>query len=236
MTATASILAIETSTQACSACLIHHGTSYLEYELAPQKHADRILTMVEKVLHQADARPGDIQLLAFGEGPGAFTGVRIATGVIQGLAFGWDKPVLGVSTLEALAWQGYQATGALDWLAFLDARMQEMYLQACRIESGRLVSQAPQLMSAAQAHQWIETQTGTPSGVGDIAVEFPVTAARFSAWYSARPSAQAIAEVAQQRLSQAHSVDDVLPMPLYLRNQVAEKPKPKPPSAYSRKI
>lgn len=216
------ILAVEASTQACSACLKYGDEIYLEYELAPQKHADRLLPMVDSVLKQAGIRPGQIDALAFGEGPGAFTGIRIASGVIQGLAFAWEKPVVSVSTLEALAWQGYQASGQTQWWACLDARMQELYLQACRVESGQLVSESPQLVSEPKALTLI-ADSGISQGAGDIDTVFPNVKATFNHWESVLPSAQAIAEIAAQRPEQAFDVEEKLPMPVYLRNDVADK-------------
>ncbi len=216
------ILAVETSTQACSACLKQGDEVYLEYELAPQKHADRLLPMVDSVLKQAGIRPGQIDALAFGEGPGAFTGIRIASGVIQGLAFAWEKPVVSVSTLEALAWQGYQASGQTQWWACLDARMQELYLQACRVESDRLVSEPAQLVSETNALTLI-SNSGISQGAGDIDSVFPNVKATFKHWESVLPSAQAIADIAAQRPEQTFGVEEQLPMPVYLRNDVADK-------------
>jgi tRNA threonylcarbamoyladenosine biosynthesis protein TsaB len=220
------ILAVETSTQACSACLKRGEDVYLEYELAPQKHADRLLPMVDSVLKQAGIRPGEIDALAYGEGPGAFTGIRIAAGVIQGLAFAWQKPVVSVSTLEALAWQGYQASGQAQWWACLDARMQELYVQSCRIESGVLASDSAQLVSEVQALAMIN-DSGISQGVGDIDQVFPAIQAAFGHWELALPSAEAVAAIAAQRPEQAFDVEEVLPQPVYLRNDVADK-KPTP--------
>lgn len=97
------ILAIDTATEACSAALHVDGVVTTKYEIAPRKHAELILTMVDELLSGSNLSLIQLDALAFGRGPGAFTGVRIATGVIQGLAMSADCPVVPVSTLAALA-------------------------------------------------------------------------------------------------------------------------------------
>ena len=133
----AKILAIETSTDACSAALDIDGQVLERYEYAPQRHAELILPMVDALLKEAGIKLPDLDALAFGRGPGAFTGVRIATGVVQGLAFGAEKPVVPVSSLAALA-QGASERGRLIMSAF-DARMGEIYWGLFRVADDDLV-------------------------------------------------------------------------------------------------
>ena len=116
------ILAIDTSSDACSAALICGEERYLEYTVEPRAHTRLILPMVESVLAQGGIKLQDVDALAFGRGPGAFTGVRIATGIVQGLALAADKPVVAVSTLAALAQQTYVEQGAERVLVAVDAR------------------------------------------------------------------------------------------------------------------
>ena len=97
------ILAIDTATEACSVALQHNGTRITRFEICPQQHSQRLLPMVDEVLKEANITLNDLDLLAFGRGPGSFTGVRIATGMIQGLALGTGLKVAGISTLEAMA-------------------------------------------------------------------------------------------------------------------------------------
>ncbi len=97
------LLAVETSTNACSAALTIDGIVYERFELTPQEHTRLILPMIDSLMSEAGLRPQQLDALAFGCGPGSFTGVRIATGVIQGIALGADLPVVPVSTLAAIA-------------------------------------------------------------------------------------------------------------------------------------
>jgi tRNA threonylcarbamoyladenosine biosynthesis protein TsaB len=124
------LLAIDTATEACSAALLAGDERRERYELAPRRHAELILPMVDSLLAESGISLGDLDAIAFGRGPGAFTGVRIATGVAQGLAWGTDLPLLPVSTLATLA----QGAAALSprLLCAMDARKDEVYW--CRYE------------------------------------------------------------------------------------------------------
>lgn len=121
------LLALDTSTEACSAAVYADGTSFSKFELTPRAHTQLILPMVDKVLSTAGLRLQDVDAIAVGQGPGAFTGIRIGVGVAQGLAMAADKPVITLSTLAALAQQAYAQHGAVQVLAALDARMGEVY-------------------------------------------------------------------------------------------------------------
>ncbi len=123
------ILAIDTATEACSVALKYNDTIITRFEICPQQHSRRLLPMVDEVLKEAQVALPDLDLLAFGRGPGSFTGVRIATGMIQGLALGTGLKVAGVSTLEAMAFE--MASKTEDKAALIavasDARMNEVY-------------------------------------------------------------------------------------------------------------
>ncbi|HVF36033.1 MAG TPA: tRNA (adenosine(37)-N6)-threonylcarbamoyltransferase complex dimerization subunit type 1 TsaB, partial [Candidatus Saccharimonadia bacterium] len=97
------LLAIETATEACSVALVSGQTIVQRHELAPRRHAELVLPMIEQVLAEAGLARGAIDAIAVGRGPGAFTGVRLAISIAQGLALGLDRPVVPVSTLAALA-------------------------------------------------------------------------------------------------------------------------------------
>ncbi|MCF6324307.1 MAG: tRNA (adenosine(37)-N6)-threonylcarbamoyltransferase complex dimerization subunit type 1 TsaB [Gammaproteobacteria bacterium] len=121
------LLAIDTSTEACSAALFIDGEISERYEIAPRKHAELILPMIDKLLVDAGCTLGQMDAIAFGRGPGAFTGVRIGTGVVQGLAFSIDRPVVAVSSLAAMAYGAMVEYQVDNVLAGIDARMAEVY-------------------------------------------------------------------------------------------------------------
>lgn len=128
------ILAIDTATEACSVALHYNDTVVTRFEICPQQHSQRLLPMVDEVLKEAKVSLDDLDLLAFGRGPGSFTGVRIATGMIQGLALGTGLKVAGVSTLEAMAFEVASETQNKDAFVAVasDARMGEVYFAVYR--------------------------------------------------------------------------------------------------------
>ncbi len=142
------ILAIDTATEACSVALNTGNDIVSRFEICPQQHSQRLLPMLDEVLKDAGLVLADLDLLAFGRGPGSFTGVRIATGMIQGLALGSGLKVAGVSTLEAMAQQALTAkqtkakqteTKQASWVVCAtDARMGEVYFAIYKSENGSL--------------------------------------------------------------------------------------------------
>ncbi len=105
------LLALDTSTEACSVALLHEGRALSHYEVIPRLHAQRLLPMVRDLLDEAGVALSAVDAIAFGRGPGAFTGVRIAIGVVQGLAFALQRPVLAVSDLAILAQRALPRAG-----------------------------------------------------------------------------------------------------------------------------
>ena len=233
------ILAVETSTAACSVALLYQSKLYQRYEVLPQKHAHRLLEMVSEVMNESKLKGSSIDLLAYGEGPGAFTGVRIAAGVIQGLALGWDKPVIAVSSLKAMA-EGVLTSrqpvssgdGANDnveppeitWCAIMDARMQEVYLQSgvYNSQTGYLRADATELLSPKEAEQYVVDLGGNCIGLGDVQKEYPGLVELFSDWTDTLPSASSVARLAQHSQKEAKILAEKVPVPIYLRNHVAD--------------
>lgn len=127
------LLAIDTSGETCSAALLCGDALTQVLDFAPRRHGDLILGMMARLLAEAGLALGDLDALAFGQGPGSFTGVRIAAAVAQGAAFGAGLGVIGVSTLAALAQGHHRTTGQGPILAALDARMGEVYWGCYRI-------------------------------------------------------------------------------------------------------
>lgn len=212
------LLALDTSTEYCSAALWLDGAVLARRVLAGQQHSSLLLPMVDELLREADLSLRRLDGIAFGAGPGSFTGLRIACAVTQGLAFGADLPVVGVSTLESIAEQ----TGAERVLTVLDARMAEVYWAAyeragegwrCLLEP---VLSAPEWVHVPDARSWLG------AGNGYAAVPLPqlegVLARVEAQWL---PDAAAIAALAAPVLMRGEGVDPALAAPVYLRDKVA---------------
>ena len=125
--------ALETSTDWCSVAVWRDGEISAIERRAPNRHSELALPMLERLLKETKSGSADLNAVAFGAGPGSFTGLRIACGLAQGIALARSLPVLGVSTLEALA----QASGASRVVACIDARMREVYYAALERRAGR---------------------------------------------------------------------------------------------------
>jgi len=219
--ATMRFAAIETSGDWCSVALWADGEIAAIERRAGQRHAELVLPMLERLLAQAGASLRGLEAVAFGAGPGSFTGLRIACGVAQGLAFARDIPLLGVPSLEAIA----EESGASRAVVCLDARMHEVYYAA--LEKG-----------PSGWREAIETQCVAPAaaplpagggwyGCGNgFAVYREALAARFGGALEgmapeAHASALAVARLAAPRLAAGQGVDAALAAPLYVRDKVA---------------
>ena len=130
------LLAIDTATEACSVAVLTDSTAQANFEICPQQHSQRLLPMVDDLLTQAGISLTDLDGLVYGRGPGSFTGVRIATGMIQGLSLGSGLKVAGVSTLAAMAQQAIIESKADRVACAIDARMGEVYFAVYENQSG----------------------------------------------------------------------------------------------------
>jgi tRNA threonylcarbamoyladenosine biosynthesis protein TsaB len=148
------ILALDTSEDACSAALNLSGELLGRFELAPRRHTALILPMIDGLLTEAGLTPSQLDAIAFGRGPGSFTGVRIAAGVAQGIALGLDLPVLPISTLAGVALRCHLLSGSERILVALDARMGEMYCAAYAVQDGHQLELIGQeaLLKPAELH------------------------------------------------------------------------------------
>ncbi|MCO7222823.1 tRNA (adenosine(37)-N6)-threonylcarbamoyltransferase complex dimerization subunit type 1 TsaB [Pleionea sp. CnH1-48] len=120
-------LALDTSTEAFSVAIEHNGEIHSHFEVAPRKHAELLLPTIQALLTQVDTTMQEVDLVVYGRGPGAFTGVRIAISAAQGLALGADCDTLGVSSLMNLAHQAFDKSDADVAACAIDARMGEVY-------------------------------------------------------------------------------------------------------------
>jgi tRNA threonylcarbamoyladenosine biosynthesis protein TsaB len=208
------IAAFETAGDWCSVALWLDGEIRAAEARAEQRHGELVLPMLESLLAQAHLGIGDLDAVAYGAGPGSFTGLRIACGVAQGLAFARALPACGVSTLEALA----EESGAARVVACLDARMGEVYYSALERNGARWREiVAAQCVPPAQApHPPGEGWIACGSGAGML------DKAGFAAVHpEIHPGAAAVARLAAPRLAAGEGVDAASIAPVYLRDKVA---------------
>ncbi len=217
------ILAFDTSTEYCTAALlIDSALTYREVH-AGQTHSQLLLPMCQDLLAEAGLGLTQLDGIAFGAGPGSFTGLRIACAVAQGLAFGADVPVLGVGTLLALA----EASGAARVIACLDARMGEVYHAAYRREVGDWMTESEPQLCAPQQVPAVAGLDWYGCGSGFRAYTEPLQARYGAALVSIRPElyphAREIARLAAPHIKAGQGMAAELAAPLYIRDKVALK-------------
>ena len=224
------LLAIETATEACSVALYQAGEVMERFEIAPRQHAALVLPWVEALIADAGISLRQLDAIAFGRGPGSFTGLRIAAGVTQGLAFGSDLPVVPVSTLAALAYGAHRASGKSRILAALDARMKEVYWGAYRFDHEANLERvgeervcAPDAVSVPEGEGWFGAGSGWDTYGDVLAGRCALTAAdclpdRF-------PHAADVAQLAARQFQSGQAIAPEQAAPVYLRDNVADKPK-----------
>ena len=214
------LLAVETSTELCSVALLRTGELFVEEALAENRHSELLVPMLRRVLERARLAPRDMDVFAFGQGPGSFTGIRIACGVVQGLAFGAARPVVPVPSLLALAEQA----GESRVVAAVDARMGEAYLAAYSRDGADWNEViAPRLVDAASlpalpGREWAATGSGFDRHPWLRDAYRASVAMRYEADL---PRAGAIARVAVRRFLRGGAVPAEQAAPLYLRDKVA---------------
>ncbi len=216
------LLALDTATEACSVALLHDGKVLSHYEVIPRLHAQRLLPMIKDLLAEAGIAMSALDAIAFGRGPGAFTGVRIAIGVVQGLAFALERPVLPVTNLAVLAQRAFRERGVSQVAAAIDARMDEVYWGCYRETAGemRLVGaeavMAPELaaLPADITGEWFGAGTGW-----GYAERIPVALSGHDA--SLLPHAQDLLTLATFAWHRGEAVQADDAQPVYLRDKVA---------------
>ncbi|TVP48739.1 MAG: tRNA (adenosine(37)-N6)-threonylcarbamoyltransferase complex dimerization subunit type 1 TsaB [Halomonas sp.] len=225
------LLALDASSSACSAALLRQDDSGSEclvrFEMTPRAHTRRLMPMINEVLAEAQVSPTELDAVAYGRGPGSFTGLRIAAGVAQGLAFGLDCPLMGISTLEALALQAHRRYHLRHVVTALDARMGEVYAATWHCLKDVITPMSAEAVLAPEAMRlpgketdWVgvgsgftlwerfstEVHLSMPQHLNDLEPR-----AEEMAWLGARDFTAGLGQAA--RLAQ----------PVYLRNDVAWK-------------
>ncbi|WP_301584336.1 tRNA (adenosine(37)-N6)-threonylcarbamoyltransferase complex dimerization subunit type 1 TsaB [Halomonas alkaliantarctica] len=225
------LLALDASSSACSAALLRQQGNQRDclarFEMTPRAHTRRLMPMVDDILAEANISAQQLDAVAFGRGPGSFTGLRIAAGAAQGLAFGLDCPLLGISTLEALALQAHRRYHFRHVVTALDARMGEVYAATWHclndilsLKSDEIVIAPTNFCLPASETDWVgvgsgftlwdeftlSTQTAMSQHLTDLEPR-----AEEMAWLAVRDLEAGLGQA-------AHEVQ-----PVYLRNDVAWK-------------
>ena len=242
------IIAIETATEACSAALLIENEGkqsiYRRFQIAPREHTKLILPMLDEVFAEANLKLANVDAIAFGRGPGAFTGLRIAAGITQGLALSVDKPTIPVSSLSAMALAAYKEVSSVNSrpniIVAIDARMGEVYWAEYTVVEGQvellgeeqlsqpdIIYKKTQMLSENNAvvvigSGWdVYIQAFLESDAGSSLSYLPIHLTEEF------PDAKEICEIALMAFEngEQYSVEDS--QPVYLRNNVAVKSKKK---------
>lgn len=221
------IVALDTCTECCSAALLYQGQVIERVEMTQHGHSDLILGMMDELFNEADATISEVDVIAFGRGPGSFTGVRVGVGVAQGIAFARDIPVIDISTLAAVA-QGAADELDIDNIAVaMDARMGEVYSASYRRENGVVslvgIEQVcpPEKCVPENEQQW--TGIGTGWGVYDEVLRQNFADNLIQVSVEHYPLASSVLKLAQVEADAGRLLSAQQAMPVYLRDNVANK-------------
>lgn len=224
------LLALDTSTDACSVALECEGELMISHRLAPQKHAQLLLPMIDALLASAEIKVADLDAVAFGCGPGSFTGVRIAAATTQGIAFGADIGVVRVSSLQALAQGAVREYQASSVLSAFDARMGEVYWGAYAVGDDGLARAlqndcvcAPEevaIPSDAAATRWCLVGSGADQYEVPLSTAVGKTVS-LQIVKSCWPNAQDVLALAKPSVASGELLPAADALPVYLRDRVA---------------
>jgi len=224
------LLALDTSTVACSAALLHNNSVIERFITEPRQHAKCLLPFIESLLQEAHSDLSQCDAIAFGEGPGSFTGIRIAISVAQGLAFGSGKPVIPVSSLHILAQSVYRLHQAESGYVAVDARMEEVYFAHYRLDKNTGLMQAVIQDCLLRPEEIPSSDDSTLHLAGDgwgvylllkeKAKQFPADRLHFDVF----PHAHDLALLAANLFLQGKVIDPQQASPVYLRDKVTHQP------------
>jgi tRNA threonylcarbamoyladenosine biosynthesis protein TsaB len=222
------LLAIESAGDACSVALSVDESCLERHLIAPRQHAQLLLSLIQALLDEAGLALAGLDVLAFGRGPGSFTGVRIAAGVIQGLAYGADLPVVPVSSLQALAQGALRERASTRVLAAFDARLGEVYWGAYEEGRGGLmavhtddIAATPEAVPPPGGSGWLGAGEGWRVYPRVLAERIGVGLAGTQPERMVR--AMDVAALAKAAHARGDSVDAGAALPVYVRNKVARK-------------
>ncbi|MDN2662205.1 tRNA (adenosine(37)-N6)-threonylcarbamoyltransferase complex dimerization subunit type 1 TsaB [Psychromonas sp. 14N.309.X.WAT.B.A12] len=235
MSSSLNILCIDSSTEACSVALSTSDTTTHHFMLAPREHTQKILPTVNDVVKQANLTLADIDVIAYGQGPGSFTGVRIGISIAQGLAYGLEKKMVGVSTLQAMAQQALVNDPTCNNVyAAIDARMGEVYFaQYCKqdgvmtLQEKEVVIKPETLIETYQTQGLSVQKASTLVGTGWVA--YPELLTFFEGCQQTEilyPDAQFMLKAATLLINDNQAVEPESATPVYLRDTVTWKKLP----------
>lgn len=226
------ILAIDTSTEACSVALRLGEVIRHRWELIPRQHSQRLFSMLEEVVAKGSLQDQGIEVLAYAQGPGSFTGLRIAASAVQGLAFASGLPAVGVSTLACLAqraWREQLAAPADRVLVLLDARINEVYWGWYELREGIATALVEDSVAApADLPAELEAGSGYLFAVGSglkylaelpASLQAQIQDSRIELW----PDSYDVLHLAQAEFAAGRSLVPAQVQPVYLRNEISWK-------------
>lgn len=210
------LLAVDTTTDACSAALYVDGAISVRYELEPRRHTELLLPMIDQLLAEANIPLNQLDAIAFCNGPGSFTGIRVVMGVVQGLAFAVDLPVIPVSTLAVMAQGAYRHHKAQRVQVMVDARMGDVYFGAYELSAQQVMVSAvgdclcKQGLQPVLEGEWVRVGSGWAEEAGES----------YPHWL---PHAEDLLVLALAQFEQGGGRNISEVEPVYLRDEVASR-------------
>lgn len=213
------ILACETATHACSSALYCQDQMTQEYALAPRQHSQLLLTQVDQLLDQSACSLAEVDVFAFGCGPGSFMGLRLSASVIQAFAYANKKPVVAISSLRALAQSAYDQHQYEQVCVAWDARMGEVYYGEYQVEEGIMQVQTDDCLISPLTLK--EKEKANPNRIGNAFKEYLDSEPSANLY----PEAQSVAKLALYEYQKGNVLDAASALPNYVRMKVARKKK-----------
>jgi len=221
------ILALDTCTESCSAALLYNGEVFQQVEMTQRGHSDLILGMMNTLFQQADTTISTVDVVAFGRGPGSFTGVRVGVGVTQGIAFARDIPVIPISTLLAVAQDAADKLDVDHIAVAMDARMGEIYCASYQRQNGivELIGSErvcpPEQFKPDSKQQWVGVGTGWREYDAILRDNFAGKLADVAVDHY--PNAAVMIKLATIEADAGRMLTAEQAIPVYLRDNVAKK-------------
>lgn len=220
-----SLLALDASSSACSVALWMDGNVISRVEHAPRGHTRRLMPMIDSLLKEAGMTRASLDAIAYGHGPGSFTGIRIAAGVAQGIAYALERPLLGISTLRALAQGAWQRDGAELVMPALDARLGELYVGLYRAGKDPLETVMADAVLAPEALALPACEPGSITMIGSGVSLMDRLSSEIRQYVGTtfgdrEPEARDIVQLAAMDLASGVSTSPEQALPIYLRDQV----------------